>query len=117
CAAAGNARVMAVRVAATRTAITRALPLLQKSAAEFGTQRSCFFCHHNGLSILTLQLAREHGFAVDLKALSVVEEKTFRVLRGAQALDEAVQALNLSDPTPNDSLLLMAAHAAGLPPD
>jgi ankyrin repeat protein len=100
-----------------RTAITRALPLLQTSAAEFVTQRSCFSCHHNGLSILTLRLARERGFTIDSKALTLVEEKTFRVLRGPQALDEAVQAVNLSDPTPNDSLLLMAAHAAGLPPD
>jgi len=102
---------------ATRAAITRALPLLQKSAAEFSSQRSCFSCHHNGLSILTLRLAGERGFRIDSKTLSVVEEKTFRVLRAPQALDEAVQATNLSDPTPNDSLLLMAAHAAGLPLD
>ena len=102
---------------AARAAITRALPPLQKSAAEFVTQRACFSCHHNGLSLLTLHLARERGFAVDSKALSLIEDKTFRALRSPQALDDAVQAVNLSDPTPNDSLLLMAAHAAGLPTD
>jgi len=102
---------------AVRATVNRALPLLQKSAAEFVTQRACFSCHHNGLSILTLHLAGERGFPVDMKTLRMVEEKTFRVLRSPQALDDAVQAVNLSDPTPNDSLLLMAAHAAGLQPD
>jgi ankyrin repeat protein len=101
----------------TRAAVARALPLLQKSAAEFVAQRSCFSCHHNGLSILALHLASERGFSIDSKTLRAVEDKTFRVLRAPQALDDAVQAVNLSDPTPNDSLLLMAAHAAGLPPD
>ncbi len=102
---------------AVRAAVTRALPALQKSAGAFVSQRACFSCHHNALSILTLRLARDHGFAIDSKVLDAVEEKTFRPLRSANALDEAVQAENLSDPTPNESLLLMSAQAAGIPPD
>src|SRR6185436_21096657 len=100
-----------------RTAVTRALPSLQRSAAEFVAKRSCVSCHHNTLPVLTLHLARDRGFAIDAAVLGAIEEKTFRQLRAPTALDDVVQATSLSDPTPDDSTLLMAAHAAGLPPD
>ena len=48
---------------------------------------------------------------------SARSEKTFRQLRAPTALDDVVQATSLSDPTPDDSTLLMAAHAAGWQPD
>jgi ankyrin repeat protein len=104
-------------VASIREGVTQALPLLQQSAGEFVAKRACFSCHHNALPIIMLHSARDRGFTVDSQVLNAVEDKTFRVLRGANALDDAVQALNLSDPTPNDSLLLMSARAAGLPAD
>jgi len=97
---------------ATRESVQRALPMLQKSASSFVEKRACFSCHHNALSILTLQMARDRGFSIDGKVLASVEQKTFRELRNPSALDDAVQAVNLSDPTPNESLLLMAAHAS-----
>lgn len=97
-----------------RTAIERALPPLQRSAAEFVAKRSCFSCHHNALSILTLRMAGDRGFTIDPSALSAVEEKTFAPLRTPDALDQTIQVALLSDPTPNDSYLLMAAAAAGL---
>jgi len=102
---------------ATRATVERALPMLQKSAAAFVEKRTCFSCHHNALSILTLHLAQDRGFPIDSKILSTVEEKTFRELRGLNAVDDAVQAASLSDPTPNESLLLMAAHASGVARD
>ncbi len=100
-----------------RAAITRALPVLQRSAAEFVAQRACVSCHHNILPVLMLRLARDRGVLIDDSVLQTVETKTFRALRGPSALDQAIQAANLNDPTPNDSFLLMAAHAAALPPD
>jgi ankyrin repeat protein len=100
-----------------RKAAERALPPLENSTATFVAKRTCFSCHHNGLSILTFRLARTRGLAVDSAALATVEDKTFRVLRGPQALDDAVQATVLDEPTPNDSYLLMAAHAAQLRSD
>ena len=66
---------------------------------------------------MTLRLAQERGFNVDAKTLDAVETVTFRELRGPRALDNAIQAIALADPTPNESLLLMAAHAAGVPRD
>ena len=100
-----------------RTAVTRALPLLERSAGEFVSKRGCVSCHHNILPILMLHLARERGVPIEEAVLQAVEEKTFRDLRGPAALDDAVQATTLNDPTPNDSFLLLAAHAAGLPAD
>src|SRR5262245_17678048 len=100
-----------------RSAVSRALPPLQRSAATFVEKRACVSCHHNILLILTLDLAKRRGFDIDSKVLIAVEEKTFRQLRSPNALDDAIQAVTLNDPTPNDSTLLIAAHDAGLPPD
>ncbi|HEY6346722.1 MAG TPA: ankyrin repeat domain-containing protein [Bryobacteraceae bacterium] len=115
--AATGAIVFGQSSAEVRDAVSRALPPLERSAAAFVEQRSCVSCHHNLLTVLTFHLARDRGLAIDSKTLSAVEDKTFRELRGASALDHAVQASTLNDPTPEDSYLLMAAHAAGLAPD
>jgi ankyrin repeat protein len=100
-----------------RNAVSRALPILQRSAGEFVAKRACVSCHHNILTVLALDLARNRGFEIDAKVFSSVEEKTFRSLGTPAALDDAIQATTLNDPTPNDSYLLMAAHDAGLPQD
>ena len=100
-----------------RKAVARALPVLESSASTFVAKRACVSCHHNILPVLTFHLAREHGVKVDSAGLVEVEDKTFRSLRGPAALDDAVQAATLADPTPDDSFLLMAARAAGLPAD
>ncbi len=100
-----------------RQAVNRALPPLERSTATFVAKRACVSCHHNILSILMFQMARERGVSFDPEVLSAVESKTFRPLRGPGAFDDAVQAATLNDPTPNDSYLLMAAHAAGLKPN
>lgn len=100
-----------------RAAITRALPLLQRSAATFAAERACVSCHHNSLTVIALRQIQSRGFSVDAKVLDAVETRTFRELRGTRALDDAIQAVSLADPTPNESYLLMAAHAAGLPRD
>ena len=95
----------------------RALPILQRSAVNFVSQRACVSCHHNSLAVITLRMAQQRGFGVDAKVLDAVESRTFRELRNANAFDDAVQVANLSDPTPNDSYLLMAARAAGVRAD
>jgi len=104
-------------VPTAQVAVRRALPWLQRSAATFVAQRSCVSCHHNSLAILTLRAAQRRGFTIDARTLDAVETKTFRQLRGDTALEDAVQGLVVSDPTPNESLLLMAAHEAGIAPD
>jgi cytohesin len=100
---------------AARAAVERALPLLQRSAATFVAQRGCVSCHHNALTVTTLRMADRRGIDIDAGTLDAVETRTFRALRGEKAVDDAVQTVGLSDPTPNDSFMLMAAHDAGLP--
>jgi len=100
-----------------RQAVNRALPPLEHSTAAFVAMRACVSCHHNILSIMMFRMARERGVNFDPAVLSAVESKTFRSLRGPTAFDDAVQAVTLNDPTPDDSYLLMAAHASGLAPD
>jgi ankyrin repeat protein len=100
-----------------RQAVDRALPPLEHSTAAFAAKRACVSCHHNILSILMFQMARERGISVDPAVLSAVESRTFRSLRGPAAFDDAVQAVTLNDPTPDDSYLLMAAHASGIAPN
>jgi hypothetical protein len=88
-----------------RQAVDRALPPLEHSTAAFVAKRACVSCHHNILFILMFHLAQEHGVAIDPAVLSAVEAKTFRALRGPAAFDDAVQAVSLNDPTPDDSYL------------
>src|SRR5258705_12979250 len=52
---------------AVRVAIEKSLPLLQEGAKTFRERAEgrCISCHHQGLVLQTVALAREHGFAVD----------------------------------------------------
>lgn len=92
---------------AVRRAIERAVPPIQRSAETFVQKRACFSCHHNALPILLLHDAKDRGVKIDEAILKAVEAKTFQD-RGS---------LDVTDPTPNDSLLLMAEFAAGLAVD
>lgn len=100
---------------AARIAVTRALPLVQRSIDTFVTRRTCVSCHHHSIAALTLRAAQSHGFAVTGAVLEAVESRTFRALGVPSALDDAIQAVGASDPTPGDAYILMAAHAAVAP--
>src|SRR4051794_22500969 len=52
-----------------KTAVTKSLPLLQKSADEYITKRQCFSCHHQALPLLALSTAQAHGFEVRKETL------------------------------------------------
>ena len=57
-------------VAAIRAAVAKSLPLLEKSAKiSMEKRKQCFTCHHQGLPVLALATAREHGLAVDADGL------------------------------------------------
>lgn len=98
-------------------AVYRAIPPIERSASAFVEKRACVSCHHNILSILMFQMARERGVAFDAGVLAAVEAKTFASLRGPKAFHDAMMGATLNDPTPDDSYLLMAAQAAGLAAD
>lgn len=97
-----------------RSAIERALPMVQEPAATFVAERSCVSCHHNSLALLALHSASRHGIDVDQTAVGQVESATFRAIEAADALDAVVQSVTLGDPTPTESYMLMAADASGI---
>jgi N-acyl-D-amino-acid deacylase len=48
----------------TRPAIEKGLRRIEQGAANYITKRTCFSCHHQALSILSMSSARRRGFAV-----------------------------------------------------
>src|SRR5262245_7995378 len=50
---------------AVRAAVTRSLPLLEKSSAEYTRKQTCFSCHHQTLPVLAIAAARGAGLQVD----------------------------------------------------
>ncbi len=79
-----------------RAAITRALPLLQQSADTWFKERRCSSCHHQGLGMMTVSLARDRGFAIDAGLLSTQVTKTVsagraeRLVLGEASINEAI---------------------------
>src|SRR5258708_2474002 len=64
---------------AIRAAIGKSLPLLQAGAKTFRewSEGRCIACHHQGLVLQTVAIARERGFAVDE---GLAQEEVERVL-------------------------------------
>jgi squalene cyclase len=69
-----------------RQSVNLSLPLLEKSLAEYPHHTACFSCHHQGVPMLALSLARKHGYAVEGKSLADVVQQTSTDLRNDVAL-------------------------------
>src|SRR5271156_6477376 len=52
-----------------KTAVTKSIPLLQKSADGYTKQRECFSCHHQAMTLFALTTAKAHGFDVSQETL------------------------------------------------
>jgi len=48
-----------------RTAISRAIPLLEEGMRGSADQRTCFTCHNQAVPLLALAEARKRGFPID----------------------------------------------------
>lgn len=60
-----------------RSAITRAIPLLDKGSAGSAEHRTCFTCHNQALPVMALSEAKKRGFPVDEKNLVRQLKHTF----------------------------------------
>ncbi len=49
---------------AMRTAVKRAILLIEKSTATYIEERSCFSCHHQALTVMALSQSKSAGFTV-----------------------------------------------------
>jgi ankyrin repeat protein len=94
-----------------RQAVERALPLLQESARIWTRERRCFSCHHQGLGITAVALARERGFSIDQAKLAAEVDSTRRQLAGPDVGANLAPNAVMID----DALMLVAMAAAGEP--
>jgi ankyrin repeat protein len=92
-----------------REAVERALPLLQESARTWTRERKCFSCHHQGLGLTAIAVAREHGFRVDETMLNAEADSVRAQLASADAAVNLPPNTNYID----DSLMLVALGAMG----
>ncbi|HUP23906.1 MAG TPA: ankyrin repeat domain-containing protein [Thermoanaerobaculia bacterium] len=94
-------------------AVLRALPLLQSSADTWFRERPCASCHHQGLGMMAVSLARERGFPIDERLLAAQVQKTARyrfdpttdLVLGEASINEAI----------GQSYTLLGIAAAGAP--
>lgn len=54
-----------IEMAELKTAVTKALPLLTKGALGHRENRNCFACHNQGLPVMAMTTARDHGLTID----------------------------------------------------
>lgn len=67
--------------AEARSAVEKALPLLEKCSAGSVKQRKCFTCHNQALPVFALTQAKKQGFAVDEENLKRQIEHTLAHLK------------------------------------
>lgn len=116
-AVAGCAALVSARDGATVDAVDarqragKALSLAQASVVAFERARPCSSCHHHGLALAALRMARERGIAIDESAARASIERNFR---GMANLDKAVQAAAQIDPSLDWGTVLASADDAGI---
>jgi dienelactone hydrolase len=72
-----------------RTAVERALPLLERASAGSANQRTCFTCHSQALPVLAIVESTQHGFSANAENLKrQIEHTHSHLLRGRKAYEE-----------------------------
>ncbi len=61
---------------AMRMAVQRTIPIIEKSAATYIGERSCFSCHHQALTVMALSRAKLAGFTVQDNIVSAQSKFT-----------------------------------------
>jgi ankyrin repeat protein len=98
-----------VELRTTRQAVERALPLLQQSGQTWTRDRKCFSCHHQGLGVPAIAVARERGFRVDEQMLDAQAVAVRSQLASPDAAVNLAANTNYLD----DSLMLAALGSLG----
>jgi ankyrin repeat protein len=98
-----------------RDAVVKALPPVQKAQQPWYTtnKQVCASCHHQYQPSLAYRAAREHGVPVDETIARADATKAFTFAD----VDKAIQYQYVIEPSVDDAYRMMAAHAAGVPPN
>ncbi len=74
---------------AIRTAVTRALPLLERASAGSADQRTCFTCHSQALPVFAIVESQRRGFHANAENLKRQIDHTYNHLRrGRKSYEE-----------------------------
>ena len=99
-----------------RAAVTRSLPLLQRTAGEFYRKSGCVSCHHNALTAVSVAAAAAAGFPVNDRLRR--EELTTVVTDAHGGLDVLMQGLvPFGGNAPSVGYVLLALSAERYRPD
>src|SRR5687768_632062 len=98
-----------------RDAAVRAIGAMQKAQATWYTtnKQVCASCHHQYQPALAFRAARERGIPVDETIARADAQKAFTFAD----LDRAIQYSYVIEPAMDDAYRMVAAHAAGVPPN
>ena len=98
-----------------REAVMRGLAAIQKAQANWFTsyKQVCASCHHQYQPALAYRAARERGVPVDETIARADAVKAFTFAD----IDRAIQYSYVIEPAMDDAYRMVAAHAAGVPPN
>ena len=98
-----------------REAATRGVAAIQKAQANWFTsyKQVCSSCHHQYQPALAYHTARERGVPIDEPIARADAAKAFTFAD----VDRAIQYSYVIEPAMDDAYRMVAAHAAGVPPN
>ena len=99
----------------SREALTRALPLLQKTDVTFQKKAGCVSCHNNSLTAMTVAAVRTQGIPVDSVIAREQAAKTGAYLEGWR--ERALQGLGIPGDADTVSYILLGLAAEDYPAD
>jgi cytochrome c551/c552 len=100
---------------ASRAAVRRSLPLLQRIGQPFIHKTGCVSCHHNSLVAMAVASARKNGYAVDETADQAQRRTTADYLESWR--ERTIQNHFIAGQQDSISYLLFGLAMAGHPPD
>src|SRR5688500_17941349 len=101
--------------APVRAAATKAVAAIQKAQSSWYTanKQVCASCHHQYQPALAYRAARERGIPLDEAVARADAIKAFTFAD----IDRAIQYSYVIEPAMDDAYRMVAAHAAGVPPN
>jgi ankyrin repeat protein len=99
----------------SREAITRSLPLLQKSDSIFLQKSGCVSCHNNTLTAQTVAAVRKRGFPVDEQIAAKQLKKIGGFIETWR--ERALQGVGIPGDSDTVSYILLGMAAENYPPD
>jgi N-acyl-D-amino-acid deacylase len=99
----------------TRAAIDKGLRRIEQGAASYITKRTCFSCHHQAMSILSLSSARRRGFAVESDKIRRQVDFTLKAFQTRKA--KVMKGQGVEGASTMAAYALFALEGAGHPAD